>query len=445
MRSVLALAFMVASLAGYCGVTMDFPGRKAAMVGVKIVEIKTGKVVESENAAKAMIPASILKAVTSATVLETVGPDFRFTTPVVMQGDFDGKVFCGDVIVKASGDPTIGSSHFPESCGIVDSIVSRLVSRGVTVITGDVFVDEEDFQDQGQNPQWVIEDAGWSYGAGLFGFNYSDNTFTLYTDDLRSVPEVPFLDVSLEKTTSGTDIIHGVNSDNYLISGKNVDRSDFSVTTTMSSPSAVFVHELKKKLRKAGIQIKESETDAGAGGDCDTLYVHRSPSGIDILRSLMFRSDNMMAEAMLRSLAPGCSRKAAIEKELACWKSRGLGTGYAKIADGSGLARIDRVTPDFMADVLVYMARSSSASDYVSCFPKVGKEGTVKNFLRKTALAGRLALKSGSMNGVHCYAGYRLGRDGEPTHAVVVMVNNFFCSRDALRNGIGRWLQSVFK
>ena len=103
------------------------------------------------------------------------------------------------------------------------------------------------------------------------------------------------------------------------------------------------------------------------------------------------------------------------------------------------------MTPKFMADVLTYMAKNSHADTFVSLFPKVGREGTVKNFLKNTALDGKLVLKSGSMNGVHCYAGYKIGTNGKPTHAVVVIVNNFFCSRDVLRKEIQRFLLAVFK
>lgn len=91
------------------------------------------------------------------------------------------------------------------------------------------------------------------------------------------------------------------------------------------------------------------------------------------------------------------------------------------------------------------MAKSPLADTYVNLFPKAGREGTVKNFLKNTVLEGKLVLKSGSMNGVHCYAGYKLGRNGKPTHAIVIIVNNFFCSRDALRKEMQRFLLAVFK
>ena len=49
------------------------------------------------------------------------------------------------------------------------------------------------------------------------------------------------------------------------------------------------------------------------------------------------------------------------------------------------------------------------------------------------------------MNGVHCYAGYKLDAEGNPTHAVVILVNDFFCKRDEVRNSISRFLESQFK
>lgn len=89
------------------------------------------------------------------------------------------------------------------------------------------------------------------------------------------------------------------------------------------------------------------------------------------------------------------------------------------------------------------MAQSDDCMTYAGLFPKAGKEGTVKRLLAGTRLAGRLAVKSGSMGGVHCYAGYLLDNAGKPSHTVVVMVNNFFCNRTQLRKSIERYLLNI--
>lgn len=422
---------------------LNFYGRDAATVGVYITNLSTGQTVEKENVDKAMIPASILKSVTSATSLCMSGENFRYDTDVVLQGDLLDGVLYGNLLIKASGDPTIESSHFADREGFESMIVDALKSKNISVIKGEIIVDEYAFTDTGQCPQWVIEDTGWDYGAGFYGFNYKNNTFKLYTETNTTVPEVPYIDVVVDKTDAGTDIERGVNSDLYIVSGRNVENKNFCVTTTMNSPSLVFVHNLRNRLLKEGINVEDEIVDMC--GEGTLLLRYQSPANADMLRVMMFKSDNMMAEATLRALAPGQSRGEAIKKEFAFWKNKGVATDFIKIADGSGLARVDRVTPKFMIQVLTNMAKSAHADTYVGLFPRAGRDGTVKNFLKNTALDGKIVLKSGSMNGVHCYAGYKIGDNGKPTHAVVVIVNNFFCSRDALRREIQRFLLAVFK
>lgn len=441
--SISLIAMMALAGNSAYGERLNFYGRDAATVGVYIENLSTGKVVESENASMSMIPASIMKSVTSATALNLLGDDFKYTTKVVLQGEQNGNVLNGNLVVRASGDPTIESSHFTDRAGFIDMIVKELKAKNITTITGQIDVDEDLFTDMGQIPQWVIEDTGWDYGAGYYGFNYSNNTFKLYTDGDKTIPEVPDIDVIVERNDAGTDILRGINSDIYIVSGRNVNSNNFYVTTTMNSPAYVFTYNLAKRLAKEGIKVEDKELGNIKGET--VLLKYESPVNTEMLRTLMFKSDNMMAEAALRALAPGKSRDAAIKRELNFWKNNGVATDFIKIADGSGLARVDRVTPKFMGQVLKYMAKSNMSSTYVSLFPKVGREGTVRNFMKRTALDGKIVLKSGSMNGVHCYAGYKIDANGKPTHTVVIMINNFFCSRDALRNEIQRFLLAIFK
>ena len=91
-----------------------------------------------------------------------------------------------------------------------------------------------------------------------------------------------------------------------------------------------------------------------------------------------------------------------------------------------------------------YMITDPFASDYSSLFPRAGYDGTMRNFLAGTPLEGRVAMKTGSMKGVQSYAGYLFDEDGNPTHILVFMINNFRCSRAALKNDIQRLLLEKF-
>ena len=71
-------------------------------------------------------------------------------------------------------------------------------------------------------------------------------------------------------------------------------------------------------------------------------------------------------------------------------------------------------------------------------------DGTMKNFMAKTPLKGKLALKTGSVNAVQCYAGYLLDENESPSHVVVVMVNGFYCPRAKVRDAISKYLLEQF-
>ena len=134
----------------------------------------------------------------------------------------------------------------------------------------------------------------------------------------------------------------------------------------------------------------------------------------------------------------------AIDSVISKFEQIGINCKTISLHDGSGLSRVDRLTPHFIAKVFQYMYNSNLISDYIALFPKSGCDGTLKNFLSNTRLKGLFALKTGSMDGVQCYGGYKLNQKGEPTHIVVIMVNNFFCKRKVLRKDIERLLLQIF-
>ncbi len=219
-------------------------------------------------------------------------------------------------------------------------------------------------------------------------------------------------------------------------------RQGESMTISIPYPAKAMRHEIISRLRDAGVKVGDAKADAS---DYETLvYTQFSPELIEVLRSLMFRSDNMMAEAMLRNLSPGSTRAQAARSEIDMWELRDIDTDNIVVEDGSGLSRNDRLTPRFLAEVFTWMASHFKAAEYASLFPRAGMEGTMKNFLRDTPLQGRVAFKTGSMKGVQSYAGYLLGNDGLPTHVVVVMVNGFTCGRATLKTAIEDMLLHTF-
>ncbi len=122
------------------------------------------------------------------------------------------------------------------------------------------------------------------------------------------------------------------------------------------------------------------------------------------------------------------------------WRKHKAPMNSVNIVDGSGLSRSNRVTAEFMASVL---KERSGNPYYASFFPLAGQEGTLKKFLCGTPLEGYVAMKTGSMKGIQCYAGYKLDDDYVPTHIIVVMLNNM-SNRSLAREAVSGVLMSVF-
>lgn len=433
---------IVSHSAAYADDLLGIDGESHSGVGVYIKDISTGDVLISHNAERCLTPASITKVYTSASAMSLLGRNFRFKTSVYYTGEIDRNgTLDGNIIVKASGDPTLESEHFKSNSGFIARIIQALNKAGITAIRGDIVqerVNPAHQYKEGPVDTWCINDVGWVYGAGVFDFNWCDNYFGIYPATGRTTSPVPHLkyDVWTTPWTTGLDMVRGVYSDSLIIMGAGYKTDKKArVNTSMPYPFDTFRERLITRLREADIAV--TIKSGASSDDKKLLCTHSSPVLDEILHSMMVRSDNMFAEGMLKVLGDRYGdRYASLEAENNLWKSRGLHPEYNRILDGSGLSRANAISPHFLGDVLEWMAKSEMSSRFVSLFPVAGVDGTMKNFLKDTPFKGKLALKTGSVNAVQTYAGYLKGDDGAPTHVVVIMVNNFYCTRAQLREAI---------
>lgn len=420
---------------------LGIEGGEATSVGIYIKSLKDNKILANENAEIALTPASVTKSLTSATALELLGPDFCFMTEVELDGSrsvSSKSTWDGNIVINACGDPTIENPDLKMKMGFTDSIISGIRRLGINRISGTVIIKEK-MPDAGPNVKWEVEDLAWPYGAGLYGFNYGGNYVRVFPNTGKTVPPSG-LKVEL-RSGDKNDMIRGIDSQNLIVWGslKSRQNEKWSLNVTVPDPSEVYSEFLKTKLRNAGIAISDNEKKTNSTKNIG-VYTHVSANLLDICKDMMKRSDNLFAEGMLRALLPGESRKKCLKKQEAYWTSQGLDAGYTIIYDGSGLTRSNKISPLFLGQMLEKMANSENAEEYVSFFPVAGIDGTLKSFLEKTRLKGRLVLKTGSVSEVQCYAGYKIDAEGAPTHVIVVMVNGFFCTRGTLRKKIEEYL-----
>lgn len=396
---ILILIYLLGSGTGVYGVTpqeavnafVSSPGTPSS-VAVMVSDLSTGKVLASHNASTPLVPASIMKTVSIASLSDMVDMDSRISTKCYLEGN-NGKmgVFEGNLLIEGAGDPSLNSTVWPKSNNFIKEITDALKARGITSIQGDIIIKEDYFKGASIPDSWQQGDLSRAYGTGSHSFNYANNA---------------------------------------------------SGNSSVANPAAVFKSELQKALSADGITLGKLEYE---GGKCKLLVIHESPEIKELMRSCMMRSDNLYAEAILRRFGKARggdgSTADAAGREMNLWRGRLADMSGVNIVDGSGLSRSNRVTAQFMENVL---RMKSGDVEYVSFFPLAGQEGTLRSFLKGTKLDSYIAMKTGSMNGIQCYAGYKLDDDFAPTHVVVVIVNNFKCSRDALRKNVEKMLLDIF-
>lgn len=371
----------------------ETPRLPAGSMAVLVSELPSGKVIASYNTDSPLIPASIMKSVTLASLSEVADVDSPILTAVYAEGEIgsDGTLR-GNLIVVGAGDPSLNSGVAPLSDEFNAEIVKALKREGIRNIEGTIIVDESYLKGPAIPASWASGDLPHSYGTGSHSFNYSNNS---------------------------------------------------AGNSSVKDPAGVFRSDLTRMLGREGIAIGTVALDNA--GPRRKLTEHVSPPLKDILRSCMMRSDNMYAETSLRLFGKNQggdgSTADAAGRETEFWRERRAPFDGVKIVDGSGLSRSNKVTAKFMESVL---RNKADDVEYVSFFPLAGQEGTLKKFLSGTPLDSYIALKTGSMNGIQCYAGYKLDDDFAPTHVAVIMVNDFRCERSYLRTQIERMLLEIF-
>lgn len=378
-----------------------------------------------------LTPASVMKTVTSAAVLHALGGDFRWTTTVTATGEIINGVLQGNIIVTGSGDPTLDSRAFSQQQpNFVNEVKQAAAQLGITAVKGKVIAAPA-WPEQGAVPTWELEDVACTDGAGFYRLNWRDNVCSIEVPSLRISP--PGAAVAHWTKTAGPLRFNRFEGSDTLSIVGHYDKRDprpiFSCS--MPNPPAALVATFSRELNAQGAVVPTT-------GPVTTLLTHQSLPLREVVRSLMVRSDNQMAEAILRLLAPGGTRAKAIEEERRILRSLGVDLTGVRIADGSGLSRHNAISPRLLVDVLRAMA---SNPDFVGAFARVGREGTVRSFMWGQPGREDFVLKSGSMTGVVCYCGYRLDPATRlPIQVLAVMTNNAPQHSATIRAAISRFL-----
>jgi len=437
-----------------------------ANISFLMTETRTGKTVAEYRSRNITIPASVMKVITTSTALEILSPDFQFITQLEMDNlPSADSILTGNLIIRGNGDPTLGSTYF-DADNFLDDWAAAVKNAGIKTVKGKIIIDETRFsQTDAVNSRWLWEDVGNYYASGVYGISYKDNSYILQlkSDSAGTQPQILRTIPNIEGLHFANYLLSSKNqSDNAFICGLPMNynlelhgtipenQKLFTIKGAIPHPADVLRSAFIKTLENNNITIENNDFLPTTASDFPILLYKRvSPKLIDIINITNFISNNHFAEHIFKQLAltkydiSTSANSAEVVKSF--WKSKELPVEQLIMYDGSGLSPKNGVSANFVVSILNYMQNKSKYGlQFKYSLPAAGSEGTVRNVLKNSVLAGKVRMKSGTIANVRCYAGYLDAKDGT-SYSFAVLVNNANATASNVTKEIEKLLLKIYE
>lgn len=442
---------------------LTFLGDEAS-VSALCVNLETSDTLWKYHPRQLLIPASVLKLVTTATALEVLTCDFRYQTFVYIDGSIQDTLLNGNLIVKGGGDPTFGSSIIDDNgpAKILLQIKNALTNRGVRNINGDIIIVDDFYSHPGIPSTRLWEDIGNYFGAIPSGLSYRDNTVNIFLDSPSTngqLCKVVATEPDLKDITFNCKVVSSVsNRDSAYIYGVSglkqwmiqgaipINQKRFKVKAALASPEVCFGAELKDYLQTSAVSVRgvvKVMDQFSNGSKNEVLTSFQSPKFCDIVSQVNTHSNNLMADHLFLTIGKQSLNNPSWDGSRIAvshfWKSKIDTHESLFFNDGSGLSPKDVISTYAIVNVLSYMSKQTSFTTYYNSLAIGGERGTIRNLWTDTDLKGKIHAKSGSMSGVVAYAGYYHNGSNQLC-AFAIIVNNSIKSSNEVRAGIARFI-----
>jgi D-alanyl-D-alanine carboxypeptidase/D-alanyl-D-alanine-endopeptidase (penicillin-binding protein 4) len=437
-----------------------------AIVGALAQSLDTGEVLFSQNPDTFVVPASNMKIVTAAVAGMRLGWDYRYETTLESTHSPEAGALSGDLFVVGGGDPTINSRD-GDRLAVFRDWATRLKAAGINRITGRLVGDDDEFEDDRFGEGWAWDDFVFSYAAPVGSLQFNENSVDVIVRPGGHVGAPALLDLQPaggDLTLSDVDVVTAPTGSPTEISvarfpGQSglhvrgaiaIDNAAAGARAAVDNPTRFFTSVLRDVLIDEGILVDGDAVDIDDVPDGvqlkasavqrTILWRHQSPPLAEIVKTMMKASQNLYAETVFRtiSLAPGpASVKASRDRVFETLESWGLSRDQLRIADGSGLSRMNLVNATGMVKILDVMAHDPHAATFEATLPIAGRDGTLAGRMKATLAEGNAIAKTGTMTGVRCLSGYVRTADGERI-VFSFLVNNFLTPASAVDEAVDR-------
>lgn len=451
--------------------------------GFFVKDRETGRVLFDHNSDKLFLPASTTKLFSVAALLNALGDDFRFVTPVYAIGTDRKGRFEGNLILVGQGDLTFGgrqgdtdsiaftnmdhsNANFVPGATLtpqdplkaLNSLAKQIYDKGLRVIDGNILIDDRLFQ--------ATEKRGITLSPILINENFIDLVINPTEPGKPATlswrPNIEEYAVTNEIKTvaKGSPFNIQISSDEF---GRNIvvrgtipeDQKDAVRTLALKNPSDFARAAFIQALRAQGITVNIAEGKLpqlpleSEYKNLKPIAAWTSPPLFEYAKLILKVSHNVGANLVPLLLAVNNSQKTYEEGMLLLGKfvreNVKVDPNSFVFVDAAG-GDENRLTPQAEVQLLEYVKKlpPDQFEHFYYALPVLGKDGSLADFGKSTNAVEKVRAKTGTgvlFNAAtnqyflttQTLAGYIEGRNG---HMLEFMVG--------VNNGIMPSIMDVF-
>lgn len=371
-------------------------------VGFVLADAKTGEVLQSQDPALALPPASVAKAVTALYALERLGAGYRFLTRVLATGPVQGGMVQGDIVLVGGGDPTLQTDQLGD-------LAARLAKSGLKGATGrflywDGALPRLDgiAADQPEHVGYNAAVAGLNLNFNRVHFEWKrvsgDWQTRVDARGERFVPEVGMVRVAVAQREAPLFTYGRGRVEEWTVASGALGKGG-SRWLPVRDPGAYVAEVFRTLARAQGIRLDPGARATAVPQGSEIGRIESEPLP-EVLRDMLRYSTNLTAECvgLAASGAPGLQ---ASGRAMSDWVRATFGQDM-DLRDHSGLGGASRVTAAGMSQVLVQAAREGRGLQQI--LRDVGMKDDKGKVIEGHPV--KVLAKSGTLNFVSGLAGH---------------------------------------
>ncbi|MBQ0152363.1 MAG: D-alanyl-D-alanine carboxypeptidase/D-alanyl-D-alanine-endopeptidase, partial [Chryseobacterium sp.] len=383
---------------------------KNATWGFVIYDPKTKKIISSYNENTPLVPASTTKLLTTETALSLLGENYRWMTQLEYSGEIDETgTLNGNLYIVGSGDPSLGTNKAGAWAyrEIISDFASGLATEGIKKVNGDIIIQTALYK---SNTTKLPENIVW----------LEKNNYYLPVGTTKEINPANEKLIVKKGNMSSNDKKYFYVSPyaNQMVYADKYEGEGF-LTTKLPDAPAFLANSFKTTMAKNGVAISGKVVSKMTDQNPENrkmLAVYKSPTLSDIVYYTNQRSDNGLAEALLKTVGfqkmgdqTSETGRIVVNNHL---RDMAFDTEGLSYIDGSGLSRSNKVTPIAQVKYLTSLMNQKYYKTYFDSLPVGGQSGTLKRMFINEG-NGQIFAKTGTLNKVKALAGYLKTNSGK--------------------------------